>query len=140
MAKEQITPPVGIIKSQIWQDKDHLLLEMSGGEEMIELADGNIISLRSNTSIVTVCGNIWFPGKEDAGICSVCQNPPRWFLWRPKPTHGIVLIRNSRVCTCGTRVCPKHAHKYGNGLWLCPRCLFWKRLFDFFTSMVTSKG
>ncbi len=108
--------------------------------------NGSIESRRNTDTLTTSCGAVWSPVQLLAkpprfiGICDQCRDPPFRAWGMERATHGIVLMSNAKLCTCGTLCCPRHRSMCADGKWRCMACakrfrrrgwltwLFWKKV------------
>jgi hypothetical protein len=94
--------------------------------------DGTISEYQESDSIQLVDGLAWSPAMMSQAnpilltSCAACRNPPvSLFLGRAHPTHGLLAVRNARVCVeCGTVCCPQHRRLSGEH-WRCIPC--WRK-------------
>lgn len=80
-------------------------------------------------SIQLVDGLVWSPALASGPnpilltCCTACRYPPvSFFLTRARATHGLLAVRNARVCVgCGAVCCPVHRRLRGEH-WRCIPC------------------
>jgi hypothetical protein len=80
-------------------------------------------------SIQLVDGLVWSPAMQSQAnpvlltCCAACRNPPvSLLLTRPRPSHGLLAVRNARTCVdCGTVTCSRHRTLAGDH-WRCIPC------------------
>ncbi len=96
--------------------------------------DGTISRLQHLDSIQLVDGLAWSPAMASGSnpvlltTCPMCREPPVSLFRREPATHGLLSVRNARVCTsCGQVTCPRHRKLVGRG-WRCPSCARWASL------------
>ena len=127
----QLHPNRNTTKTTITEIRDmtgEVILEISMEETRIRMPDGSVVSQRSSTSIRTAGGAIWSPLQwmarppRHVGICDQCRHPKFSFFRRERPTHGIVLLKQAKLCECGMLCCPKHRRLGSDGVWRCPAC------------------
>ncbi len=119
-----LTPPNNLFRTVLRDEDGTIILEIIAGESLLTEPDGSITHIHDNTSIKLVDGPLWYPGKPnvDVGVCSFCRKPPWKFPVRDKPTHGIVSLPNTKHCTCGKLLCPRHTHNSTDHKFRCPVC------------------
>ena len=96
--------------------------------------DGTVSQYKHNDSVQLVDGLEWSPGIMVGGepilltVCPTCRNPPVSFFRYERATHGLLSVRNARVCVnCGIVTCPRHRRLIG-GRWRCLSCARWYRV------------
>lgn len=89
---------------------------------------GEVSEYTKDCGIRLVDGLLWHTGMLKWAnpvlltTCSICRNPPVSLFKRERATHGLLSVRNARVChKCGTLVCPQH-RRLVEGSWLCISC------------------
>ena len=94
-----------------------------------------------DTGIRLVDGLIWFPYMMRwthpilLTTCSICRNPPVSIFRPEKATHGLLSVRNARVCvSCGSVSCSRHRQLLDKG-WYCIHCAGKARITRFITSL-----
>ena len=96
--------------------------------------DGTVSEHKHGDSIQLVDGLAWNPSMMAGAnpilltTCPTCRNPPVSLFKHERSNHGLLSVRNARVCAdCGTVTCPRHRRLIG-GHWRCLRCARWYRL------------
>jgi hypothetical protein len=93
--------------------------------------DKSISRLEYSDSILLVDGLSWTPAMASGAnpvyltSCQRCREPPIWLPGRRRGTHGLLSVRNARVCaSCGAVTCPRH-RRFVLGAWRCHDCVPW---------------
>ena len=96
--------------------------------------DGTISRLQLLDNIQLVDGLAWSPSMASGPnpvfltTCPTCREPPISLFKHEPATHGLLSVRNARVCTsCGQITCPRHRRLVGRG-WRCLSCARWAGL------------
>jgi len=114
----------------VLQDSEgQIILEIGLQEYLVRLIDGSLRSFKKSYSIRLEDGFMWNPSMLLANppltlvVCDGCRHPSFSLFCRPKPTLGLVLEKNSRLCVnCHRRMCLKHLKRGGDGRYRCIPC------------------
>lgn len=128
----QLPPNLGSddrVIETIIRDKDgQPILIITYAVMNLTMPDGSVIEKTLTETIELVDGFQWHAGLLSAkppvyiGVCEFCRRPPFHLLRLERPTHGLVRLKQLKLCAnCGTPCCPRHRIR-SSGQWRCPEC------------------
>ena len=108
-----------------------IILETGYEDFMVFEPDGSCTQHKITSNIQLVDGLQWNPTMLMSkppilvGVCCYCRKPRYDFssFRREPPIHGIVSLRNSKICaSCGNLCCPRHFRSCSDNRWRCRSC------------------
>ena len=106
-----------------------IILEIGLEEYIVREADGSITFYRRSDNILLADFVEFNPGMLVGntpvliGVCQQCRTFSVSLFRRQRPTHGIVTLARSKLCSdCGILCCPQHRKLGSDQRWRCLPC------------------
>jgi len=143
MAKGPFITPPSMANRMVIRDVDgNPILELEYFSDVPQVTPAGIVAQKRSEGIEGVDGHLLTAAILMArpavalAVCAECRNPGRRWFRAHRPSHGILLAKNSHACEgCHSRFCHRHSRLCSDGKWRCRRCALWFRIRRFFTSI-----
>ena len=143
MAKGPLITPPFTASTMVFRDVDgNPILELEYFSDVPQVTPAGIVAQKRSEGIEGVDGHLLTAAILMAkppvalAVCAECRNPRRRWLRLQKPSHGILLAKNSHACEgCHSRFCHRHSELCSDGKWRCHRCAGKFRAKRFVTSI-----
>ena len=124
-----ITPPFVVNKYVIRDVDGNPILELEYFSDVPQITPAGIVTQKRSEGIegvdnelITASTLLARPAVALA-VCAECRHPRRRWFRRQKPSHGILLAKNSHACEgCHSRFCHRHSELCSDGKWRCHSC------------------
>jgi len=130
MAKGPIITPPSTANKVVFRDMDgHPILELEYFTDVPQVTPAGMVAQKRSEGIEGVDGNLLTMAILLAkppvalAVCAECRTPRRSWFRRQKPSHGVLLAKNSHACEgCHCRFCHRHSELCSDGKWRCHGC------------------